>query len=874
MSPDVTDGTPGLPSHALNVRLAFDTMVELAVFHEIVYGPGGEAKDYRILDCNPAFTRSVAIAREQVVGRLASELYATNPPYLDTYAKTAATGEPARFDAYFAPMDRWFSISVVSPRRGSFLTIATDVTERHRAEEALSRYQLLAEHGHDIVLFVRREDGRILDTNAAAPRAFGYSREELLSLKIDDLCEQAGCGTTTSRLASADELGVRFEGVCRCKDGSALPVEVSSQGATLEGGPILCVVIRDITERKRAEEALQASEAQLQTIVDNIVDGVIVADSNGRLLRWNRAAREMHGLSPEEEHPSTYERLRELFILSSPDGGRLLPEERPLERIVRGAHLRDVEADIQRTDRPWSRTFSYGGRMVPAVSGKPSMAVVTVRDVTDRKKAERRLAAESARLAVTLHSIAEGVIATDEAGCVTLFNPAAERATGWKAEEVIGRPFRQVFNIVDERTRQPAENPVDRVLRKGEVVGLADQTVLMARDGTERPIADSGAPIRDSKGHVEGVVLVFRDETAERRASVAQAQLAAIVEDSDDAIISKDFNGAILTWNAGAERLLGYSSREVIGRSGDVIVPPERREEDKETLARIRSGERIVHLETQRVTKSGDLLDVSITYSPVRRHGGEIVGVSKIMRDVTVEMRAREALREANRLKDDFLSMASHELKTPLTTLRLLLDTLTRSFRETNSMDRRIERKFSSMNYQLDRMEALVHTLLDVSRITAGRLVLDLAEVDLADVAKEVLERFESEAERSGSEVHLRLHSAIGHWDRMRIDQVITNLVSNALKYGNGQPVEVAVADHGETATVTVRDRGIGISRENHERIFERFERARDSNMVSGLGLGLWIAKRMVEAHRGAIAVESSPGAGATFTVTLPKFAS
>jgi PAS domain S-box-containing protein len=488
-----------------------------------------------------------------------------------------------------------------------------------------------------------------------------------------------------------------------------------------------------------------------------------------------------------------------------------------------------------------------------------------------RQGATDQLAAEKERLAVTLRSIGDAVIATDASNRVMVFNQIAEKLTGWKAEEAAGRPLHEVFNIVNEETRKPAESPVARVVRDGIIVGLANHTVLVARDGTERPIADSGAPIRGSDGRMWGVVLVFRDQTEERHAQRAQARLASIVESTDDAIISKDLHGRILTWNTGAERLLGYGADEIIGQPVEVIIPPERRDEENDIVSRIAAGERVAHFETKRVRKGGAVLDVSITVSPLRDSDGRITGASTIMRDISEFIAAQEALRQASRLKDDFLSMASHELRTPLTTLRLHAETLGRTLRKIEVADERVERKLSAMDTQFDRMESLVHTLLDVSRITAGRLVLDLAACDLGEVAREVVDRFESQADTVGSELRLRAGNVVGCWDRMRIDQVITNLVSNALKYGAGKPVEVTVDEREGAAVLVVRDHGVGIAPESQDRIFDRFERAANTYPVSGLGLGLWIAKRMVEAHGGKITVESAPGAGATFTVTLPR---
>ncbi len=157
----------------------------------------------------------------------------------------------------------------------------------------------------------------------------------------------------------------------------------------------------------------------------------------------------------------------------------------------------------------------------------------------------------------------------------------AEALTGWPQAEAAGRPLPDVFHIVNEQTRQPAENPALRALREGVVVGLANHTVLIARDGTERPIDDSAAPMRDESGAPVGAVLVFRDVTERRRAEEAQARLAAIVESSEDAIVSKTLDGVIRSWNAGAERLFGYTAEEAVGRPITLIIPPERLDEER-----------------------------------------------------------------------------------------------------------------------------------------------------------------------------------------------------------------------------------------------------------------------------------------------------
>jgi signal transduction histidine kinase len=246
--------------------------------------------------------------------------------------------------------------------------------------------------------------------------------------------------------------------------------------------------------------------------------------------------------------------------------------------------------------------------------------------------------------------------------------------------------------------------------------------------------------------------------------------------------------------------------------------------------------------------------------------------------DVTERRRALEAAREANvrleqadRRKDEFLSAASHELRTPLATLRLQTQTLARLLTRGPPDEHRVQRKLRSIEIQLDRLDTLVNGLLDVSRVVAGRLELEREELDLAELAADVLERFEDAAERSGSEVVLRAEPVMGRWDRVRLEQVLTNLLHNALKFAPRRPVEVTVSGRDGQALLVIRDHGPGISPELRARLFGRFERAAESRTLGGLGLGLWISREIVAAHGGSISVESAAGAGSTFTVALPR---
>jgi signal transduction histidine kinase len=222
---------------------------------------------------------------------------------------------------------------------------------------------------------------------------------------------------------------------------------------------------------------------------------------------------------------------------------------------------------------------------------------------------------------------------------------------------------------------------------------------------------------------------------------------------------------------------------------------------------------------------------------------------------------------------DEFLSVASHELRTPLTSLRLEVANLLRLARRNElTADARLVARVEKIDAQTARLHRLIDELLDASRIAAGRLELELEEMNLAEVVEEVGLRFREEAARLGCVLGVRAPLAVvGYWDRGRVDQVVSNLVANAIKYGEGKPIEVSVDTTDDRALVMVRDSGVGIALPDHERIFGRFERAVSSRNYGGIGVGLWTVKQIVDALAGTVTVDSQPGMGATFTVALPR---
>jgi PAS domain S-box-containing protein len=489
--------------------------------------------------------------------------------------------------------------------------------------------------------------------------------------------------------------------------------------------------------------------------------------------------------------------------------------------------------------------------------------------------------------AVALASIGDGVIATDAAGNVRFLNPVAESLTGWPRHQALGQPLDQVFRIVNEESRASVENPALRAMREGIVLGLANHTLLLARDGRELAIDDSGAPIRSEAGELIGSVLVFRDVTEQRRTDMAKALLAEVIDSSLDAIITKDLQGVVTSWNAAAERMFGYSASEAIGQPvSALIIPPDRRREEEMFLTRLRRGERIDHFETERVAKDGRIIQISVTVSPVRNRHGEVVGASKIGRDVTqrreaetertrlleAERAARERAEAASRAKDEFVAMISHEIRSPLNAILGWAQTLRQASLDVTATSRALE----SIERNARAQAQLLDDLLDISRAIAGKLRIDPRPIDIQRSLDAALEsiRPAAKAKSITIDVHRDPRKTIVTADSDRLQQVFWNLLSNAVKFTpkHGH-IAVTVQRLSSHLEVKIRDSGIGIPETFLPHLFERFEQA-DTTTVrrhSGLGLGLAIARHLIELHGGSISATSAgQGQGATFSVALP----
>jgi PAS domain S-box-containing protein len=362
-------------------------------------------------------------------------------------------------------------------------------------------------------------------------------------------------------------------------------------------------------------------------------------------------------------------------------------------------------------------------------------------------------------------------------------------------------------------------------------------------------------------------------------ADIARARLAAIVESSNDAIVSKDLNGIITSWSAAAEQLFGYTADEAVGRSIMMIIPEERADEEPVILRRIRAGERVEHFETVRRRKDGTLVDISVTISPIVDGRGRVIGASKIARDISYRKRAEEmqrkselALKEADRRKDEFLATLAHELRNPLAPIKNAVELLRLSERRGESSVQIRE----MLQRQVGQMRRLIDDLLDVSRISRGTIELKRERVELAAAIRSATEISRPAIEKMSHNLSITLPAEPLYLDAdpIRLSQMLANLLNNACKFTDpGGRITLTAAREGSSVVVSVKDNGIGIAPEKLPHIFAMFFQADRSleRSHSGLGIGLTIVHRLAALHGGTVEAHSEGvGKGSEFTLRLP----
>lgn len=480
------------------------------------------------------------------------------------------------------------------------------------------------------------------------------------------------------------------------------------------------------------------------------------------------------------------------------------------------------------------------------------------------------LSAECARLNLIVENAPVLLAYLDTGHRYRFVNAAYSIRFGGKVEAVLGQT---VEAILGERVWAEIAPYRERVLR-GETLEYEVEVELTP--GTVQRMHCVLNPARDAAGCVIGYVVAITDVTDRKRVAEAHDLLAAIVESSDDAIISMTPDGRVTLWNPGATRLFGYTAEEMIGQAASRLSP---KRERQTILDRINKGETVRQHETVWLTKDGQHLDISLSAAGMRDPSGKIVGVTEVVRDISQAKqtqaaikRSQDALRDADRRKDEFLALLAHELRNPLAPLVNSVELL----RPAAADNPTLQRLRGMMDRQLRQLARLVDDLLDVSRISRGRFELQRAPLSLRLTIEAAVEACQSHIAARGHELVVSISSeplvVVG--DFARLTQVFANLLSNSAKYTEpGGRIELTLARQNSDAVVTVKDTGIGIPTESLALVFDMFSQvqAHKEHAGGGLGIGLALVRSLVEMHHGRVEAQSEgPGSGSLFTVRLP----
>ncbi|MBX6314154.1 MAG: PAS domain S-box protein, partial [Isosphaeraceae bacterium] len=442
-----------------------------------------------------------------------------------------------------------------------------------------------------------------------------------------------------------------------------------------------------------------------------------------------------------------------------------------------------------------------------------------------------------------LDSLPAAIYLTDREGRIILFNEAAAELWGRRPE--IGKDrWCGSFRIFrpDGALLPHDQCPMAVALQEGRSV-RGEEIVVERPDGRRCHVLPHAQPLLDPSGAVIGAVNMLIDIGDRKRAEVERSLLAAIVESSDDAIISMTLEGVITSWNKGAEQIFGYTAQEVIGKSIALLMPPEKADDVSYILGRIRRGERVDHYQTKRRAKGGRIVDVSLTISPIRDAAGNIVGASKVARDITLQRRTEEVLkkseeqlREMNRRKDEFLAMLAHELRNPLSAISSAVQVARKS-----DLDEPLRWSTEVIERQARLLARLIDDLLDVSRITQGKIQLRKEVVDVGPILNSAVDTVRPLIESRKHELHVSFRPGTlrVQADPVRLEQIVVNLLTNAAKYTEvGGCIWLAAEQVGDNIVIRVRDTGIGIPPEKLSQMFELFVQDDRSLARSEGGLG------------------------------------
>ena len=734
----------------------------------------------------------------------------------------------------------------------------------------------------------RISDGKFIEVNQACTALLGYTREEMTGRTSLELGLYASPADREKLQKAADQDGrVRNAEIqIRAKDGRVIDAWFSAEKLSYNGEACWLVEIADISRLKESgkllretSERLADTAAMLQLVLDTIPVRIFWKDNSLKYLGCNLslardAGREKPGdlIGDTDDHMAWAEQAQ---LYTADD-----------RAVISSGQARIGYEEPQTTpagNKIWLRTTK-----VPLRDARGNIIGVmgTYEDITARKQQELNLARIESELRAMLYAIGEAVISTDSGGHIMIMNRVAEQLTGWLEPEAAGQPLQKVFNIIDEQTRQPAENPVARVLAENRSPDPAcDRVLLVARDGTERPISNCASAFFDREGRTAGAVLIFHDLTGERQAArklMQSEQLFRMAAISVSNVIWEwDIPSGTLNWFGDIDAMLGYAPNEFPRtiKAWENIIHPQDAARIMKALARhLETGEYYSE-EYRTVRKDGQIRHWHDRGHVIYDSFGKPVRMVGAVEDITSRKNAENErvllinqLRATNSDLETFASTASHDLHEPLRMVAGFAALFRKKYQ--GALDAEADRYIAYIVDGVTRMHKLIADILKLARAGINRRKPFL--IHAGDALDDALHNLEGQI--ASRDALLSMDEMPDVWfEHVELCQVFQNLIANALKFARRNHklfIHIGARSLEKEWEFSVSDNGIGMKPEDTAKIFMPFGRLHESEEYPGSGIGLSICKKIVEHYGGKIRVESSPGHGSTFFFTIPKIVS
>jgi PAS domain S-box-containing protein len=773
-------------------------------------------------------------------------------------------------------------LSPLESAEGVLVTAAIrDISVRKAAETHLgqmeARYRGLLEAAPDAMVVVN-QGGEIVLLNAQAEKRFGYRRDELLGQDVKDIIPDGfserliADRLRTAEDALTQQIGAGIELTGRRKDGSEFPIELMLSPLESAEGVLVTAAIRDISVRKAAETHLGQMEARYRGLLEAAPDAMVVVNQKGEIVLLNAQAEKRFGYRRDE---LLGQDVKDII----PDGfsERLIADRL---RTAEDALTQQIGAGIELTGRRKDRSeFPIELMLSPLESAEGVLVTAAIRDISVRKAAETHLGQMEARYRGLLEAAPDAMVVVNQGGEIVLLNAQAEKRFGYRRDELLGQDVKNIIpDGFSERLIADGLRSAEDALQQQ--IGAGIELTGRRKDGSEFPIELMLSPLESAEGVL--VTAAIRDISTSRAMAgqmarsaadlakqntllnLVNGELAAIVRSSPIAVFATDPAGIVTMWSPAAERLTGFHDQQALGLFLP-IVPEDAVEDFRNRVRWVSEGESASNVELMAQKKDGTMIELSISMGPLTDESGVARGAISLAENVTEAVAERKRIA---RMQSDFVSTVSHELRTPLTSIGGSLALIAGG--AAGVINDRATRLVEIANNNTQRLIRLVNDILDIEKLQSGQMVFRFEEVNLDEIVEQAISANLAYVETLGIEIR-RLGAASNIFIRAdgdRVNQAITNLLSNAAKFSPaGARVEISAARTAYGARVTVSDRGSGISQEFRARIFERFAQADTSDMrkKGGSGLGLSIVRKIMERHGGTVSFDSSPETGTSF---------